>query len=210
MLKSVWTKVVLHVLLLCPLIEECWQIWLLSSGLPNRLGPDPGKVVLEDLATVAIWLLLLGLAISPARQLLKLADLLRFRRMIGLYAFVYAMLHLLSYLAFILAWDWSALWEDIAKRPYIIVGTIALVILLALAVTSYKAAMKFLGKRWKKLHRLVYLAVLLAVLHEWWQAKEAINEPLLHLAIALILLGYRLSLYLKKELPVLKARFLQY
>ena len=209
MLKSIWAKVILHLLLVYLFVEECWQVWLLYGGQANRLGPDPGKVILEDFATIAIWLLLAGLAISPARQILKMPELVRFRRIIGLYAFGYACLHLMSYLAFILAWDFSALLEDVIKRPYIIVGTLSLFILLLLAATSYKAAMKRLGKLWKKLHRLVYPAVLLAILHEWWQAKEALNEPLLHLAIALALLGYRLFFYLKKEFPGLKNRFMQ-
>ncbi|AJQ97392.1 sulfite oxidase heme-binding subunit YedZ [Gynuella sunshinyii] len=204
MLKSRWVKALLHIALLLPLLEECWQIWLLVNGMPNRLGPDPGKVILEDLATVAIWLLLLGLAITPAKQIFRINDLMRFRRMVGLYAFTYALLHLLSYLAFILGWDFSALWEDIIKRPYIIVGTLSLVILAALAATSYKAAMRFLGKRWKKLHQLVYPAVLLAILHEWWQAKEAFNEPLLHLVIASALLGYRLVLFFNKAFSGIK------
>ncbi|WP_428242520.1 sulfite oxidase heme-binding subunit YedZ [Gynuella sp.] len=204
MLKSPWIKVFLHLALLLPLLEECWQIWLLMNGMPNRLGPDPGKVILEDLATVAIWLLLLGLAITPAKQIFKISDLIRFRRMVGLYAFTYALLHLLSYLAFILGWDFRALWEDIVKRPYIIVGTLSLVILAALAATSFKAAMKFMGRRWKKLHQMVYLAVLLAILHEWWQAKEALSEPLLHLVIASLLLGYRLFHFLNKAFSVSK------
>lgn len=197
--RSAWSKAILHAALLTPLIEICYQIFLLTQGENNRFGPDPGKVILEDLATIGIWILLLSLLLTPLKKIFKLSTLLRFSRMIGLYAFFYIFLHLLSYLAFILAWDFSTFLDDIIKRPYMIVGAIALVILCIMAATSYKAAVRRLGRNWKKLHKLVYIAAILAIVHEWWQAKEAINEPLLHGTILAILLGYRLFYYFKNK-----------
>lgn len=198
-LRSPWSKILLHIALLIPFLEVCYQILLLTQGQANRLGPDPGKVILEDLATIGIWILLLSLALTPLKKILKIPELARFSRMLGLYAFFYLLLHLLSYLAFILAWDFSTFWDDIIKRPYMIVGALAMLILWAMAATSYKAAIRLLGRNWKKLHRLVYVAAILAVIHEWWQAKEAINEPLLHAGVLAVLLGYRARVYFKSR-----------
>ncbi len=196
-LRSPWSKLTLHILLLLPFIEIISQVYFLMQGGAHRLGPDPGKVILEDFATTGIWVLLLGLSLTPVKKLLKINELLRFSRIIGLYAFFYLALHLISYLAFILAWDFSAFTEDIIKRPYMIVGAISILILLVMALTSYQAAVRKLGKRWKKLHRLVYAAAILGIIHEWWQAKEAINEPLLHGIILLFLLTIRIYYVMK-------------
>ncbi len=181
----------LHLLLLLPLVELVWQAIQLSQGLESRLGADPGKIILEDLATISVWLLLASLAVTPIRKIFHWSLIQSYRRMLGLHAFSYMTLHILSYQAFLLGWDWAELGSEIINRPYILLGLIAWVICLAMAMTSYKWAMKKLGRNWLKLHQLVYLAAILIIIHEIWQAKSALGEPLIHAAILLVLLSVR-------------------
>lgn len=203
--KPGWQRVdkpVLHLLLLLPFLELVYQVFMLVQGMPNRLGADPGKVILEHLATVGIWILLATLAVTPLRKIFGWRVLQRYRRMLGLYAFFYISLHLLSYLMFILAWDWPALAEDVTKRPYMVVGMLAWVMLVLLAATSFNKAIRWMGRNWARLHKLVYAIAILAVVHEWWQAKEALGEPALHGVVLALLLGYRLFENLKKRVGV--------
>lgn len=143
--------------------------------LTQRLGPDPAQTLTEELGRYAMIWLLMTLAVTPVRQWTGFS-LLRYRRMLGLWTFFYALMHFLSYV-FLLA-DWYALLEDLAKRPYILVGAVALSILLALAVTSPKKMVRRLGKRWKPLHRLVYPAAVLVIVHFFWQARADLGEPI--------------------------------
>lgn len=202
-------KPILHLLLLLPLLEIVYQIWALMNGQPHRLSADPGKVILEDLATIGLWLLLATLAVTPIRKMLGWNLVQRYRRILGLYSFGYITLHLLAFLAFILAWDWLSLAQEITERPYLVVGMLAWLMLVALAATSFNKAIRWLGRRWAQLHKLVYLIAILAVAHEWWQAKGALGEPLLHAVILSLLLGYRLQnswkRKLKSRVPVQKA-----
>ena len=135
---------------------------------------------------------MLTLAISPLRRLLNWAQLLRLRRMIGLYAYFYVVLHFLGYLWFDQFFDWEEIWFDILERPFITVGMIAVVLLTPLAITSTNGMIKRLGKKWKKLHMLIYLISMLGVLHFWWMVKLDITEPLIYATILAILLGERL------------------
>ena len=140
----------------------------------------------------ALRLLMITLAITPLRQLTGQAVLLRFRRMLGLYAFFYATLHFGAYLVLDLRGYWTQIFEEIAKRPYITVGFAAWLLLVPLALTSTKAAIRRLGRNWARLHKLVYVIGVLAVLHFWWLVKSDIREPLLYAAILAVLLGWRL------------------
>lgn len=168
---------------------------LLAAGafelFGRDLGPDPVEYILHSTGKTALNLLLITLLVTPVRQLGGWPHLIRLRRMLGLFAFFYATLHVLVYAVLDLGLDFATLGEDIVKRPYITVGFTALLILLALALTSTNRMMRRLGRRWQKLHRLVYVAAVLGVWHFWWQVKADIREPLLYAAMLAVLLGYR-------------------
>jgi sulfoxide reductase heme-binding subunit YedZ len=155
------------------------------------LGADPARRMLGILGHTALNLLLLTLAVSPARALTGNAQLLRLRRMLGVFAFVYALLHFLVYVGAIQAFDGGAIYRDIYKRPYITIGFAALLMLLPLAVTSTNGMMRRLRQRWQRLHRLVYVIALFGVWHYWWQVKKDIREPLVYAALLAVLLGWR-------------------
>lgn len=174
---------------------------LMTKALENDLGPDPASALTHGLGEWALIFLLLSLAISPARGLTGIGKLIRFRRMLGLFALFYAVLHLLAYLAFMLSWEWQTLLEDLYKRTYIIVGAFALSILIALGATSTKKMMRRLGKQWSQLHRLVYIAAVLAVIHFLWLVKSDYTEPLIYGAMLTLL--FILRLLNVKRLPFL-------
>ena len=156
------------------------------------LGADPVDRLLHTLGETALSLLLLTLLVSPASQLLGAPALLRLRRMLGLFAFFYALLHFIVYAWLDQGLDAGAFLEDIVKRPYITIGMLALLLMLPLAVTSTNGMMRRLGRRWQTLHRLVYPIAVLGVWHFWWQVKRDIREPLFYAALLAALLGYRL------------------
>jgi sulfoxide reductase heme-binding subunit YedZ len=157
----------------------------------DALGAEPVTAIEHELGLWALRLLLVTLAITPLRVLSGQAVLLRFRRMLGLYAFAYASLHLAAYLVLDLRGYWAQIFEEIVKRPYITVGFAAWLLLLPLAITSTKGWIKRLGRNWARLHKLVYAIGALAVLHFWWLVKSDIREPLLYAAILAVLLGWR-------------------
>jgi sulfoxide reductase heme-binding subunit YedZ len=159
---------------------------------PMDLGADPVRRMLHACGITALNLLLITLAITPLRQLTHVQELLRLRRMLGLFAFTYAVLHFLVYAWLDQGWQLSAILEDIAKRPYITIGLTALLLLVPLAVTSTQRMMRRLGRRWIMLHRLIYVVALLGVWHFYWQVKKDVREPLLYAAIYLVLMAWRL------------------
>lgn len=169
--------------------------WLVCSGFEafgQSLGPDPIKFTLHTIGKTALNFLMLTLLVTPVRHIASWPHLVRIRRMLGLFAFFYVLLHFTIYLALDQELNLASVWEDIAKRPYITVGFAALVILIPLAVTSTNRMMRRLGKRWQMLHRLVYVAAILGVWHYYWQVKRDVREPLIYAAILAVLLGYRL------------------
>lgn len=173
------------------LLPFAWLLWG-AFGLPGvSLGADPVKRIEHELGLRALQLLLLTLLITPLRQLLGLTHLPRLRRMLGLFAFFYALLHFTAYLSLDLEFNFGAFLKDVAKRPYITIGLLALLLLIPLAVTSTNKMMRRLGRRWQRLHRLIYPIAILGVWHFWWQVKRDIREPLLYAAILAVLLGYR-------------------
>ena len=162
-------------------------VWNFTQG---ELGVDPVNTINNWTGRTAIVLLLVCLACTPANTIFGFRRALGVRKALGLYAFLYACLHLLNFIGLDYAFDFSLLWQDaLLDKPYILVGALALLILLPLAVTSTRGWMKRLGRNWKRLHRLVYVAGVLAVLHFLWQAKVAERiDPLLYgLVLALLI-----------------------
>lgn len=164
-------------------------ILLVGNIATGSLGPDPGQEVTEALGLAAFQLLIVTLAMSPLARLSHWSGWIRVRRMLGLFAFFYACLHLLAFLQFILGW--SDLWATFTKRPYIVLGSLAFLLLLPLAITSTRGMMQRLGARWKPLHRLVYPAAVLAWLHFLWQARSDITEMLIYGLVIVLLLALR-------------------
>lgn len=167
--------------------------WLVRAAFSGGLGANPIEEITHTTGTWALTYLMLTLTISPARRLLNLNGLIHLRRMVGLFAFFYASLHFLTYFTLDQYFDFEAIIEDIAKRPYITIGFVAFSLLVPLAVTSTNRMIKRLGgKRWRRLHRLVYVAAAGGVLHYLWQVKVEERGPLIYGAILVSLLGWRL------------------
>lgn len=156
------------------------------------LGPDPGKVLVDNLGQGALVLLLLTLAMTPIQRVTGWAGWLAVRRQLGLWCFSYALLHLASYLFFLLGAEISRLPEELSERPYILVGGLGLLGLTALAATSSRWSMRRLGKRWKTLHRLIYVIVIVVLLHMLWVVRADAGRWALYAGIAAILLVLRL------------------
>jgi methionine sulfoxide reductase heme-binding subunit len=162
------------------------------SSSPMDLGADPVDRLLHACGITALNMLLITLLVTPARQATGWNHLLRLRRMLGLFAFFYALAHFTVYAWLDQGLDLRAIGADIIKRPYITIGMLALLLLVPLAITSTNRMMRRLGRGWQKLHRLVYLITLLGVWHFWWQVKKDIREPLLYIAIFAVLMAWRL------------------
>ncbi len=190
-------RVCVFILALVPLLSLVW------AGLHDQLGTNPIERVTHRTGEWALRFLLLTLTITPARRLLNWPQLLRLRRMLGLYAFFYASLHFLTYLVVDQFFDFHEIARDVVKRPFITVGFFAFVLLVPLAVTSTNGMMRRLGKRWQQLHRLVYVIAIAAVLHFWWLVKADVREPLIYGALLSLLLLYRL--WHARRAPVLQA-----
>lgn len=205
-------KFLVFVLSLLPLGYYGWGAW------QDALGANPIEAVTRGLGTWALNFLLITLAITPLRKLTGWHVLMRLRRMLGLFAFFYAALHLTTYLWFDQFFAWGEIAQDILKRPFITVGMAAFVLLVPLAATSNNAAIRKLGgRRWQALHRSVYAIALLAVLHYSWMVKFDQTRPLLYAAILALLLGVR-ALWRERErkeqlagkyAPRLKGRIIQ-
>ena len=172
-------------------------IWLLLKVFQNDLGPDPAQALSIETGEWALRFLLLTLAITPFRQIFRMAEIARLRRMIGLFAFFYASIHFLSWMAFILAFRWLAIAEELVERPYITVGFLAYVILFLLGVTSTNSMVRRLGKNWKRLHKFVYAASILAIVHLLWILRTDVTEAVIYGVLLAILLGYRIFRKLK-------------
>lgn len=185
-----WTalRYALHVGLLVPLLLLGLGAFALAG---QSLGPDPVETLLRELGWWAVTLLVAGLAVTPLRHWMKQAPLLRLRRPLGLWGFTYAALHFTVYLVLDRQLAWAEILKDLSKRPYIMVGFAAVLLLLPLAATSTAWAMRKLGRRWQKLHRLAYATAILGVLHFLLQVKKDLTEPLIYAAVLGALLGWR-------------------
>ena len=172
-------------------------VWLLSKVFQNDLGPDPAQALSIETGEWTLRFLLLTLAITPFRQIFRMVEIARLRRMIGLFAFFYASIHFLSWMAFILGFRWLAIAEELVERPYITVGFLAYVILFLLGVTSTNSMVRRLGKNWKRLHKFVYAASILAIVHLLWILRTDVTEAVIYGVLLAILLGYRIFRKLK-------------
>lgn len=166
--------------------------WFYGAML-GLLGPDPGKVLVDSLGLGALVLLLITLAMTPLQQLTRWGGWIAVRRQLGLWCFAYVVLHLAGYVLFIAGLRLELVLRDLSERPYIIVGALAFVGLLALTVTSNRFSIRRLGRKWKALHRLVYVILLLALLHMLWVVRADLGEWLAYALVGGVLLLMRLS-----------------
>lgn len=182
-------KPVVFLLCLLPLA------WLVNAAVTNQLGANPAEALIRSTGDWSLRFLCIVLAITPLRILSKTPTLARFRRMLGLFVYFYGFLHLLSYGWLDMGLDPSEIVKDIIKRPFILVGFTSMLLLTALAATSFNRAIRSLGgKRWQQLHRLIYLVAALAVLHFFWMrsGKNDFGEVIVYALILGTLLGWRL------------------
>jgi methionine sulfoxide reductase heme-binding subunit len=187
-LSNKWTKVPVFLLCLVPLGILVWR------ALTANLGANPVEFIQHATGDWTLRFLVITLCITPFRKLLKLPDLIRFRRMLGLFAFFYAFLHFLTYLGPDQSFDLGAMWKDVYKRPFITVGFAAFILLIPLALTSTAGWIRRLGgRRWQMLHRAIYISAICGVIHYYWLVKSAILRPLIYGAIVAILLLWRLG-----------------
>ena len=186
-------KPLIFILLLLPALSLGWGFW------QESLGANPLEAIIRGLGDWALRILLLTLALSPLRRLTGWGQLLRLRRMVGLFAYFYAILHLFGYLWFDQFFDWIEIGYDILERPFITIGMVSVLLLTPLAVTSTNGMMRRMGKQWKRLHQLIYLIGILAVIHFFWMVKLDISEPTLYAIILAVLFAERLFHYVKNK-----------
>lgn len=179
--------------------------WLVYAIATNALGPDPAEAVMHITGEWSLRLLALTLLVSPLRKWSGWAPWMKLRRMLGLYAFFYACLHLLTFLQLFIGWTPARIWEELAERPYITAGFAAWLLLLPLALTSTKGIQRRMRRRWLQLHRLIYPAAVAACLHLLWQARSDIGDALVYIGIFALLLGWRLRRYLQRRRPSVAA-----
>lgn len=191
-------KVLLFVLALLPLA------WLVYATVADALGPNPAEALIRGTGDWTLRFLCLTLAVTPLRKWTGTPALARFRRMIGLFAFFYASLHFTGYVWLDQGLALDDVLKDIAKRPFILVGTLALVLMMPLAATSFNRAIKALGaQRWQRLHKLVYAVVLLGLLHFFWMraGKNNFAEVAVYAAVIAVLLGWRVVDAVRRRAP---------
>ena len=186
-------KPFIFVACLIPLV--CYGYWFFTDAL----GANPIEAITRRAGDWALRFLLITLAISPLRKLTGWHGLARYRRMLGLFTFFYVCVHLSLYITLDKFFDLAEIIEDVIDRPFITVGFISFVLLIPLAVTSTNRMVDILQHRWTQLHRLVYVVAMLAVLHFWWMVKIDTREPAIYAAILAVLLGFRLTFYLKRR-----------
>jgi sulfoxide reductase heme-binding subunit YedZ len=204
-LRFRWTKIVVFLLCLAPAIDLGYRTYNTFHGVEPDLGVNPLEYLTHGTGDWTLRFLLLTLAITPLRKLLKMPKLIQFRRMLGLFAFFYGCCHLMTYLWFDKEFHFREILPDVAKRPFITAGFTALVLMLPLAVTSTTGWIRRMGgKKWQTLHRLVYVSGLAAVTHYWWLVKSDIRKPAMYAATFGVLMLYRLLAW---TVPVLRARF---
>ncbi len=194
LLQSRWSKPVVFFLALLPLV-------FLVAGLLQDLGPNPIETITHATGDWTMRFLLITLSITPLRRILKQPSLIRFRRMLGLFAFFYGCLHLMTWVGLDKFFDLHEMVADVAKRRFITVGMLGFLSMLPLAVTSTAGWIRKLGKNWVKLHRLIYVAALAGVIHYWWLVKSDIRLPLLYAVILLVLIALRLVRTPRRSAP---------
>jgi methionine sulfoxide reductase heme-binding subunit len=192
-LTSKWTKVVVFLVCLIP------AGLLIRAVFTGGLGANPTQFLEHATGDWTLRFLAITLSISPLRKLLKLPQLIRFRRMLGLFAFFYGFCHFCIYLGFDRVLDFSGVWADVMKRKYITVGFTGFVLMIPLAITSTAGWIRRLGgKRWQMLHRLIYLSAVAGVIHYFWLVKSDIHLPLEYAGVIAILLAWRVYVWYSK------------
>ena len=186
-IRFIWKPLVF----LACLIPAAWVVTDLFE-LTGTLGANPVEEIQDRLGNWALRFIMIVLAVTPLRRLSGQNWLSRYRRMLGLFAFFYSFMHFLVWYVLDQGRNIDAILEDITERPFITIGFAAVVILLALAITSFTALRRRMGRRWQSLHNLVYVVGILGVWHYWWQVKKDITEPLIYAAILVALLGVRI------------------
>ena len=198
LLISKWTKAALFVVCLIPFLLLCWH------AVQANLGPNPVETLQHTTGDWTLRFLIFTLAITPLRKLLKLSELIRFRRMLGLFAFFYVCLHFLTYIGPDQSFSLTAMWHDVFKRPFITVGFLGFILLIPLALTSTAGWIRRLGgRRWQILHRAIYISAIAGVIHYYWLVKSDVRKPLEYAFFVGILLLWRIGGWiLKKRAPV--------
>lgn len=186
-----WIKAFLFLFCLVPLSRLFWL------GFQDDLSANPIEFIERSTGFWTLFILLATLALTPIRLLTGRTWQIQLRRMLGLFMFFYACLHITSYLWLDFSFNWADISKDIIKHPRILVGFVAFVLTIPLAITSNYAMVRLLRERWRRLHQLVYLIATLGIIHFWWLVKKDIREPLLYASILIVLLGIRI--YYKKE-----------
>ena len=185
--SRVLQKTAAHVLLALPLLG------LMYLALTQQLGPDPAEHLMKELGFYGACILWLTLAITPLKKLTGIASFMAYRRLLGLWSFFYLTLHLLVFVVLWAGLNVAVLLEEVSQRPYIIVGTIAWLLLVPLTITSTRKARRSMGRRWQSLHRLVYIIAVLGLVHITWIAKLDFTQPALFGAVLLVLFGLRIK-----------------
>ncbi|MCW8831958.1 MAG: protein-methionine-sulfoxide reductase heme-binding subunit MsrQ [Colwellia sp.] len=183
--KVFFLKVFIHFAAILPL----YNLYFLAFA--DGLGADPVEAVIHFTGIGSLNLLLITLCVSPLAKMLKQGELLKTRRLLGLYAFTYAMLHLFNFLAFEVQFDGALFIGEIIERPYITVGMVAFILLSALAITSVHALKRRMGKSWQRLHNVSYLLILLVTIHFYWSVKSDLSAPLFYFFLCFVLLFFR-------------------
>lgn len=189
----IWLKTLFHLIGLLPIVYLVWVV------LADKAGGDPVQYIIHYTGIGALNALAATLLISPVAKITKQGVLMQTRRLVGLYVFAYSSLHIAAFFSLDLLFAWELLFSEIIKRPYILVGALAYFIVTLLAVTSFKALMRKMGRRWQRLHNGVYLVALLAPIHFYWSVKSEIIEPSLYLLGFSVLLLWRVT-FLQKTL----------
>lgn len=198
--RRILAKAVIWVACLGPVVS------LGLGALAGDLGANPIEKITHRTGWWALALLTVTLVVTPLRRLAHRPGWIRYRRLLGLFAFFYATLHLLTYLVLDQFFGWSYIVEDIVERPFITIGFLAWLILLGLASTSTSGWMRRLKRNWQRLHRLVYVAAIMAGVHFLWKVKADVREPLVFLSIIVVLLAIRAWAPWKRRLPIPAAR----
>jgi len=194
LLTSKWTKVAIFLICLIPFADLVWR------STHSELGANPVEFLQHATGDWTLRFLIFTLCITPFRKLFNLPDLIRLRRMLGLFAFFYVCLHFITYLGPDQQFDLAGMWKDVAKRPFITVGFTAFVLLIPLAITSTAGWIRRLGgKRWQMLHRSIYFAAVLGVIHYYWLVKSDVREPLFYGTLVAILLLWRLGTWFSRR-----------
>jgi sulfoxide reductase heme-binding subunit YedZ len=197
--KKSWESIKAMVFLLCLLPF----LLLTNNALNDQLGANPIEALHFGFGDWALRFLCITLALTPIKTITGQSMQMRFRRMIGLYTFFYATLHLLVFIVLDLSLSWDAFTDEVPKSPYILMGLLTYLLLLPLAVTSTKKMQKWLGRSWIKLHRLVYVVGLTALVHYFWLVKKDYTGPLIYAMVIGVLLGIRVVVYCRKKLKFL-------